>query len=79
MAYNPASTIVVVGGGQAAVELAFGLRKGGHEGRVVIISEESHPPYQRPPLSKGYLTGKVVLGDLYLRPMATYEEAKIEH
>lgn len=78
MAYNPASTIVVVGGGQAAVELAFGLRKGGHGGRVVIISEESHPPYQRPPLSKGYLTGKVGLGDLYLRPMATYEEAKIE-
>jgi 3-phenylpropionate/trans-cinnamate dioxygenase ferredoxin reductase subunit len=45
---------------------------------VVIVSDEPHPPYQRPPLSKGYLTGKVALDDLYLRPLATYEEAKIE-
>jgi 3-phenylpropionate/trans-cinnamate dioxygenase ferredoxin reductase subunit len=75
---DPLAKIVVVGGGQAAVELAFGLRKDGHAGRVLIVSEELHLPYQRPPLSKGYLTGKVALDDLYLRPLTAYEEANIE-
>jgi 3-phenylpropionate/trans-cinnamate dioxygenase ferredoxin reductase subunit len=70
--------IVIVGAGQAGGELATGLRKQGYEGRVLLLGDEAHPPYQRPPLSKGFLLGKVALTDLYLKPLATYERFDIE-
>ena len=49
--------IVIVGAGQAGGELATGLRKQGYTGRVVLIGDEAHLPYRRPPLSKGFLQG----------------------
>jgi 3-phenylpropionate/trans-cinnamate dioxygenase ferredoxin reductase subunit len=70
--------IVIVGAGQAGGELAAGLRKQGYQGRVLLLGDEPHPPYQRPPLSKGFLLGKVALADLYLKPLATYERFDIE-
>ncbi|KFA90399.1 NAD(P)/FAD-dependent oxidoreductase [Archangium violaceum] len=70
--------IVIVGAGQAGGELAAGLRKHGYKGRVLLLGDEAHPPYQRPPLSKGFLQGKVALSDLYLKPLATYERFEIE-
>jgi 3-phenylpropionate/trans-cinnamate dioxygenase ferredoxin reductase subunit len=70
--------IVIVGAGQAGGELAAGLRKQGYAGRVLLLGDEAHPPYQRPPLSKGFLLGKVPLADLYLKPLATYERFDIE-
>ncbi|MDC0740746.1 NAD(P)/FAD-dependent oxidoreductase [Polyangium mundeleinium] len=70
--------IVIVGAGQAGGELAAGLRKQGYAGRVVLLGDEPHPPYQRPPLSKGFLLGKAALTDLYLKPLATYERFDIE-
>ncbi|MDC3953980.1 NAD(P)/FAD-dependent oxidoreductase [Polyangium jinanense] len=70
--------IVIVGAGQAGGELAAGLRKQGHQGRIVLLGDEPHPPYQRPPLSKGFLQGKVALSDLYLKPLSTYERFDIE-
>jgi 3-phenylpropionate/trans-cinnamate dioxygenase ferredoxin reductase component len=70
--------IVIVGAGQAGGELAAGLRKQGYKGRVLLLGDEAHPPYQRPPLSKGFLLGKVALSDLYLKPLATYERFDIE-
>ena len=70
--------IVIVGAGQAGGELAAGLRKQGYPGRVVLLGDEPHPPYQRPPLSKGFLLGKAALTDLYLKPLATYERFDIE-
>jgi 3-phenylpropionate/trans-cinnamate dioxygenase ferredoxin reductase component len=70
--------IVIVGAGQAGGELAAGLRKQGYKGRVLLLGDEAHPPYQRPPLSKGFLQGKVALSDLYLKPLATYERFDIE-
>ncbi|MFL5356976.1 NAD(P)/FAD-dependent oxidoreductase [Archangium sp.] len=70
--------IVIVGAGQAGGELAAGLRKQGYKGRVLLLGDEAHPPYQRPPLSKGFLQGKVALTDLYLKPLATYERFEIE-
>ena len=44
--------IVVVGAGQAGLQVAESLRKGGHDGALTLVGDERHPPYQRPPLSK---------------------------
>ncbi len=70
--------IVIVGAGQAGGEVAAGLRRQGYKGRVLLLGDEPHPPYQRPPLSKGFLQGKVALTELYLKPLATYEHFDIE-
>lgn len=48
-------TVVAVGAGQAAAVAARTLRRRGFDGRVILVGEESHRPYQRPPLSKEYL------------------------
>jgi NADPH-dependent 2,4-dienoyl-CoA reductase/sulfur reductase-like enzyme len=50
--------VVVVGGGLAGARTAQQLRRSGFEGSIVLISEEKHPPYDRPPLSKAVLVGK---------------------
>jgi len=71
-------TVVIVGAGQAGGELAAFLRKGGHAGRIVLVGEEPYLPYQRPPLSKAYLSGKTDLHALELRPAASYDKARIE-
>ena len=71
-------TIAIVGAGHAAGELASALRQGGHEGRIVMVGEERWLPYQRPPLSKGYLSSAGEIDGLYLRPQATFDSARIE-
>lgn len=50
-------TVVAVGAGQASAIAARTLRRRGFDGRIVLVGEESHRPYQRPPLSKEYLLG----------------------
>lgn len=72
------SDIVVIGAGQAAASLVARLRSKGHEGKITLIGEEPVPPYQRPPLSKDYLLGKMELERLFLRPEAFYAENGIE-
>ena len=52
-----ALTFVIVGGGQAGAWAAKTLRDEGFAGRIVLISEEHHLPYERPPLSKAVLAG----------------------
>ena len=52
-------TIVIVGAGLAGAKTAEALREQGFDGRVVLIGAEQHLPYERPPLSKGYLQGDV--------------------
>jgi 3-phenylpropionate/trans-cinnamate dioxygenase ferredoxin reductase subunit len=47
--------MVLVGGGQASAVAARTLRRRGYDGRIVVVCEEEHRPYQRPPLSKEYL------------------------
>lgn len=61
------SGIVIVGGGQAAASMAAKLRALGYVGAVTIVGEEPVAPYQRPPLSKGYLLGQMPLDRLTLR------------
>ena len=71
-------TVVIVGGGHAAGELATGLREQGWAGRIVMVGEEAHLPYQRPPLSKAFLDGKIALDGLLLKPQAAYDKAEVE-
>lgn len=69
--------IVIIGAGQAGCSAAFKLRQLGHQGRITLIGDEAAPPYQRPPLSKDYLLGKLPRERLFLRPEAAYEENDI--
>ena len=70
--------IVVIGAGQAGSSLTAKLRNLGFENEIVLIGDEPVPPYQRPPLSKGYLLGEMTEERLYLRPAEFYEEQGIE-
>lgn len=72
------SSIVIVGGGHAAGQAAASLRQKGHDGHLLIIADEPYIPYQRPPLSKAYLSGKEGMQHLYLRQAAFYEKQGIE-
>jgi 3-phenylpropionate/trans-cinnamate dioxygenase ferredoxin reductase component len=70
--------IVVVGAGQAGAALVAKLRALGHAGPLALVGAEPVPPYQRPPLSKGYLKGELARERLFLRPMSFYDGAGIE-
>ncbi|CCF00841.1 pyridine nucleotide-disulphide oxidoreductase family protein (plasmid) [Sinorhizobium fredii HH103] len=70
--------VVIIGAGQAGSALAAKLRELGFDGRVTLIGDEPHPPYQRPPLSKAYLTGKLAADRLALRGPSFYAERGIE-
>jgi len=69
--------LVVIGASHAGCRLAFAAREEGFEGEVVLIGAETAPPYQRPPLSKGYLKGTVPLAALRLKSDAAFAEARI--
>ena len=69
--------VVVIGAGQAGTALVARLRSGGHMGLITLIGEEIAPPYQRPPLSKGYLMGEMDAERLWLRGAAFYAEHAI--
>lgn len=61
--------IVIIGAGQAGVQVALSLRQLGHAGGIVLVGDEPHAPYQRPPLSKAYLKGELGAEQLLLRPV----------
>lgn len=69
--------IVVVGAGQAAAQLAISLRQGGFSGGVVIVGDELHLPYQRPPLSKKFLTERAQPDSLFLRPESFWRDLDV--
>lgn len=71
-------TVLVVGAGQSGFGVASSLRDKGFDGRVVLIGDEPGLPYQRPPLSKGYLTGAAGVDHLRLRPEDFFAEKGIE-
>ena len=71
------SGIIVVGAGQAGSSLVAELRKQGATSDITLIGAEPVPPYQRPPLSKGYLLGEMALERLYLRPESFYADQGI--
>ena len=71
-------TCVVVGAGVAAFGFVNTIREAGYQGRVVLVGAESVLPYERPPLSKQYLTGKKDEDALLFEPVSFYEERNIE-
>lgn len=72
------STAIIIGAGHAGGELAIALRNEGWAGRILLIGEEAHLPYHRPPLSKAYLAGSVEKSSLSIRPQAAYDKASVE-
>ncbi|MEV7870875.1 FAD-dependent oxidoreductase [Streptomyces sp. NPDC088124] len=71
-------TFVIVGGGLAGAKAAESLRKEGFTGRVILIGDERDHPYERPPLSKGYLAGKEERDSVFVQEPAWYAQAQVE-
>ena len=71
-------TFVIVGAGLAGAKAAETLRAEGFTGRVILIGDERDHPYERPPLSKGYLLGKEERGSVFIHEPAWYAEHHIE-
>ncbi|WP_328538916.1 NAD(P)/FAD-dependent oxidoreductase [Streptomyces sp. NBC_00344] len=71
-------TFVIIGGGLAGAKAAETLRSDGFTGRVILIGDERDHPYERPPLSKGYLAGKDERDSVYVHEPAWYAQADIE-
>ena len=72
------SPIIIVGAGQAGAQAVQSLRQGGYGGPLTLIGSEPHLPYQRPPLSKKFLTYETDEERLLLRPAALYSELGVE-
>ena len=70
--------IVVVGGGLAAARLATEYRAAGGDASVTILSAEPDPPYNRPPLTKGFLRGEMDRDGPLVRPPEEYEDDVVE-
>ncbi|MBK3574898.1 FAD-dependent oxidoreductase [Streptomyces sp. MBT65] len=71
-------TFVIVGGGLAGAKAAETLRAEGFTGRVILICDERDHPYERPPLSKGYLLGKEERDTVFVHEPAWYARNDIE-
>jgi len=75
----PASEpIVIVGASLSGAKAAEALRAKGYDGRIVLIGEEEHLPYERPPLSKDYLIGKSEREKAFVHPEPWYAEHEVE-
>jgi len=61
-------SIVVIGAGQAGLQTIMSLRQTGYEGAITLVGDEAFLPYQRPPLSKAYLSGNMERERLFLKP-----------
>ncbi|HVX42739.1 MAG TPA: FAD-dependent oxidoreductase [Mycobacteriales bacterium] len=75
---STAGTFVIVGAGLAGAKAAETLREEGFAGRIVLIGAESERPYERPPLSKGYLTGSDERGQIFVHDEGWYGEHDVE-
>jgi 3-phenylpropionate/trans-cinnamate dioxygenase ferredoxin reductase subunit len=69
---------VILGAGQAAAQTVASLRQEGYSGAITVVGEEPYPPYQRPPLSKAYLSGELPSDRLFLRPDEFWADAKCD-
>jgi 3-phenylpropionate/trans-cinnamate dioxygenase ferredoxin reductase subunit len=73
-----AEAIVIIGAGQAGCWATQTLRKQGYRGRLVLIGDEHHPPYERPPLSKQVLKGEAEPQSAWLTTPEELAELKVE-
>jgi len=70
--------MVIIGAGHAAGQAAASLRQEKYTGPITIIGDELHLPYQRPPLSKAYLSGSQEVERVYLRAEKFYQDKDID-
>jgi 3-phenylpropionate/trans-cinnamate dioxygenase ferredoxin reductase component len=70
--------IVVVGASLAGAKAVEALRESGYDGPVVMLGQEPHPPYERPPLSKGYLLGTAELDSALVHDPGWYDEHDVD-
>lgn len=71
-------TVIIIGAGQAGGQCAASLRRNGWSGRIILAGSEDHPPYQRPPLSKAYLSGEIGEDRLWLQPRETWKQQSVD-
>ena len=71
------ANVIVIGAGQAGGDAVTLLRQNGYEGDLVLIGDEPHLPYLRPPLSKAFLAGEVTEESLQTKGAAAYEKARV--
>jgi 3-phenylpropionate/trans-cinnamate dioxygenase ferredoxin reductase component len=71
-------TFAIVGAGLAGAKAAEALRAQGFGGQIVLLGAERHRPYERPPLSKGYLQGGTTLNSVFVHPPEWYAEQHID-
>jgi NADPH-dependent 2,4-dienoyl-CoA reductase/sulfur reductase-like enzyme len=69
---------VIIGGGLAGQRAAKGVRKVDADGGAAVVTQEPHPPYERPPLSKGYLMGAEGVDAVYPEDESWYEETAVD-
>lgn len=69
--------VLIVGAGQAGAQVAISLRQGGFTGSIGMAGEEPDAPYERPPLSKEYLSGEREAERLLLRPLPFWAERNV--
>jgi 3-phenylpropionate/trans-cinnamate dioxygenase ferredoxin reductase component len=73
-----AEGLVIVGAGQAGAQVAISLRQLGFAGDISLLGDEPAPPYQRPPLSKAYMSGEMALERTLIRSEAYYLKSRID-
>ena len=69
---------VIIGAGMAGAKGAEALRDQGFDGRITLLGDESHRPYERPPLSKEYLMGSAEFDDAYVHPENWYADNRVD-
>src|SRR5260370_19107207 len=70
--------VLIVGGGHGGAQVAIMLRQLGFDGTIAIFSDDMQPPYERPHLSKGYLSGEKTFDRILIRPQVFWDEQRIE-
>ncbi|MFC0674985.1 NAD(P)/FAD-dependent oxidoreductase [Brachybacterium hainanense] len=71
-------SIVIIGGGLAGAHAAQALRERSYDGALTLLAAEQHPPYERPPLSKGILLGEATADSAVVHPLSWYDEQGID-
>src|ERR1700712_1148618 len=71
-------TFVIVGAGLAGAKAAEALREKGFDGQLLLLGQERHRPYERPALSKGYLTGSAERESVFVHPAGWYDDNHVE-
>ncbi|MER6768132.1 FAD-dependent oxidoreductase, partial [Amycolatopsis sp. NPDC000746] len=72
------SSFVIIGAGLAGAKAAEALRDKGFDGKITIVGDERHLPYERPPLSKDYLAGNAEAESFQVHDAAWYAEKNVE-